>query len=106
MNTRGRSVESVCASQFKSRGPFANISRALQDIGCTMERNSIGSRHGEGPSDGESAVVVKHHAATTIKSDTAIIVDAKDVFDGCFWSKLNKQDAHTSAVTWVNLNFT
>ena len=100
VNTRGRSVERVvqstdgCASQFKSRGPFADISCALQDFGCTMERNFFGSRHGKGPSDGESAVV-KHHAATAIKSGTAIIGDAKDLFDYCFSSKLNKQPSDT-----------
>ena len=46
-----------CASQYKSKGPFANISCALEDFGCTFEHNFFGSRHGKGPSDGESAVV-------------------------------------------------
>ncbi|XP_070203171.1 uncharacterized protein [Littorina saxatilis] len=69
-----------CGSQYKSKGPFADISHALDDHGSTFERNFFGSRHGKGPSDGESAVV-KHNAATAIKGGAAIVTDAKDLFD-------------------------
>lgn len=95
-NTRDIRVENIvqwtdgCASQYKSKGPFADISCALEDFGCTFEGNFFGSRHGKGPSDGESAVV-KHHAATAIKTGAAFINDAKDLFDHCIRSTLNKQ---------------
>lgn len=62
----------------------------MKDFGCTFERNFFGSRHGKGPSDGESTVV-KHHAATAIKTGAAFINDAKDLFDHCVRSTLNKQ---------------
>ncbi|XP_041371083.1 uncharacterized protein LOC121384664 [Gigantopelta aegis] len=84
-----------CSLQYKSKGPFCDISNALTDLGCTLERNFFGSRHGKGPSDGESAVV-KHKAATAVKAGTAIITNAKDLYDYCVSSNLNKQPASTS----------
>ena len=100
-DARGLTVEHLvqwtdgCASQYKSKGPFADISCALDDLGCTLERNFFGSRHGKGPSDGESAVV-KHGAATAIKTGAALINDAKDLFDFCMVSKLNQQPTEFS----------
>ena len=97
-NTRVLQVDHViqwtdgCPSQYKSKGPFSDISCALSDFGCTFERNYFGSRHGKGPSDGESAVV-KHHAATAVKAGSTIIANAKDLFDYCYASTLNKQPA-------------
>lgn len=93
---RGLSVEHAiqwsdgCAAQYKSKGPFSDISHTIQDFGCTWERNFFGSRHGKGASDGESAVV-KHGAANAVKSGAANIDNAKDLFDFCFTSRLNKQ---------------
>ena len=37
-----------CGAQYKSKGPFADISCALSDFGCTFERNFFGSRSWEG----------------------------------------------------------
>ena len=97
--TRGLSLKTIiqwtdgCCSQYKSKGPFSDISCALGDFNCTLERHFFGSRHGKGPSDGESAVI-KHHAAMAVKSGNTIIAGAKDLFDYCFSSKLNKQPAH------------
>ena len=78
-----------CSSQYKSKGPFADISRALQDYGCTFERNFFGSRHGKGPADGESAVV-KSSAMRAIKSGQ-VVTDAEGLFQFCQSSGLNKQ---------------
>lgn len=95
-NKRNITLENIvqwtdgCASQYKSKGPFADVSCAMDDFGCTFERNFFGSRHGKGPSDGESAVI-KHHAATAIKTGAAFVNDAKELFDYCYGSKLNKQ---------------
>ena len=46
-------------SQNKSKDPFVDISYALQDVHCTLERIFcfFCSRHGKGPSDGKSAMV-------------------------------------------------
>ena len=38
-----------CAPQYKSKGPFADVSCAAQDYNCTLDRNFFGSRHGKGP---------------------------------------------------------
>ncbi|XP_041372135.1 uncharacterized protein LOC121385498 [Gigantopelta aegis] len=95
-NTRGLELDHIiqwtdgCASQYKSKGPFSDISCALADFGCTFEQNYFGSRHGKGPSDGESAVV-KHHAATAVKAGSHLITNANDLFNYCFASSLNKQ---------------
>ena len=42
-----------CAAQYKSRGPFADITHSMEDLDATLERNFYGSRHGKGASDGE-----------------------------------------------------
>ena len=65
-----------CASQYKSKGPFADVSCAISDFGCTFERNFLGSRHGKGPSDGESAVV-KSAVTRAVRSGQAIVANAK-----------------------------
>ena len=95
-NIRGLQLDHIiqwtdgCASQYKSKSPFSDISCAVADFGCTLERNYFGSRHGKGPSDSESAVV-KHHAATAVKAGSSIVSNAKDLLDYCFTSSLNKQ---------------
>ena len=68
------------ASQYKSKGPFADIAASDVDFSMRVERCFFGSRHGKGPCDGESAVV-KHHAATAVKAKQAIISTAKDFFE-------------------------
>ena len=42
-----------CGYQYKSKGPFTDISNAEVELGHTVQRNFFGSRHGKGPSDGE-----------------------------------------------------
>ena len=79
-----------CGSQYKSKGPFADISCAIEDFGATMERNFFGSRHGKGPSDGESAVV-KSHASRAVKAGNVVIANAADLYGYCQSSQLNKQ---------------
>jgi len=79
-----------CAAQYKSKGPFSDISCSLIDFGATLERNFFGSRHGKGPSDGESAVV-KHHATSAIMTGKATIASAEDLFKYCQESNLDKQ---------------
>ncbi|KAK7106653.1 uncharacterized protein [Littorina saxatilis] len=78
-----------CAAQYKSKGPFADISRALEDFGATLERNFFGSRHGKGPSDGESAVV-KNHMMTAIVAENAVVTSAEDVYNYLQGSSLRK----------------
>lgn len=68
-----------CASQYKSKGPFADIAASGDDFNTRVERCFFGSRHGKGPCDGEAAVV-KNHAATAVKARKAIIATARDFF--------------------------
>ena len=79
-----------CAAQYKSKGPFADISNALSDLDSTLERNFFGSRHGKGPSDGEAAVV-KKHTMTAIKAGAAVVSSAEDMYSYLIGSVLNKQ---------------
>ena len=94
--TRGLNISHIvqwtdgCAAQYKSKGPFADIACSLVDFNATLERNYFGSRHGKGPSDGESAVV-KSHAASAVATGKAIIATAADFFQYCSESALNKQ---------------
>jgi hypothetical protein len=69
-----------CSSQYKSKGPFLDISCSMDDLGCLTERNYFGSRHGKGPSDGESAVI-KSSARSAVKAGRSIIANAKDLYE-------------------------
>lgn len=95
-SVRGLNIEHVvewsdgCSSQYKSRGPFSSIAASIEDLNATLERNYFGSRHGKGPSDGESAVV-KHHAATAVKAGSAVIATPEDLMEYCTATSLNKQ---------------
>ena len=96
-----------CSSQYKSKGPFADIARSLEDLDTTLERNFYSSRHGKGPSDGECAVV-KHHAAAAVAAGRAVISNATDLFKYCKQSPLNKQPPregcahHLRTFFWVS----
>lgn len=45
-----------CGAQYKSKGPFHDISCAQEKYGVNVQHEFYGSRHGKGPSDGESVV--------------------------------------------------
>ena len=83
-NTRGIKITKMyrysdgCGNQYKSKGPFSDVSYAKEDYGFEMVHNFSGTRHGKGASDGESAVV-KNHAANAVKAGTAVIKGAKDL---------------------------
>ena len=69
-----------CASQYKSKGPFSDISHSTTDLGCTqLERHFFGSRHGKGPSDGMSGII-KHHVDTAVKACQVVVQNAKEMF--------------------------
>ncbi|XP_041377609.1 uncharacterized protein LOC121389984 [Gigantopelta aegis] len=93
-----------CGSQYKSRGPFSDISRAVVDLDATLERHFFGSRHGKGPSDGESAVV-KHHAASAVAAGSVIIASAEDLFSYCSNSALNKQPPSEGCIHFLRSFF-
>ncbi|XP_072015461.1 uncharacterized protein [Amphiura filiformis] len=67
-----------CGQQYKSKGPFSDISYSIDDYGFPIEHFFAGSRHGKGPSDGESAVI-KSRATIAVKSGAAIIKHAKEL---------------------------
>jgi hypothetical protein len=46
-----------CGRKYKSKGPSLDITCSLDDLCCLVERNNFRSRHGKGPSNGESAVI-------------------------------------------------
>ena len=77
-------------SQYKSKGPFADISASQHDMGVPVERNYFGSRHGKGPCDREAAVV-KNHVASAVKCRDVIISNACDFYEYLQKSSLNKQ---------------
>ena len=71
-----------CASQYESKGPFADLAHFWQDLGVSAERHYFGSRHGKGASDGESAVV-KSAATRAIKASQAVISTPDEMFAFC-----------------------
>ena len=66
------------SSQYKSRGPFSDISYAYEDYKYPILHNYFGTRHGKGASDGEGAVV-KSQASQAVLAGTAIIRDAQSL---------------------------
>lgn len=68
------------ACQYKSRGPFLDISYGKEDHQLGFQHEYFGSRHGKGPSDRESGVV-KRLATDAVMSGTEIIANAKDFFN-------------------------
>ena len=68
-----------CASQFKSRGPFADISFCEEDWGVKRERYYFGSCHGKGPSDAAGGVT-KTAARMAVIRGEAIITDARSMY--------------------------
>lgn len=71
-----------CASQYKSFGPMADVAFSGEDYNFPTCHNFYGSRHGKGASDGESAVV-KSKASSAVKCGTAVIGDAKQLYEFC-----------------------
>ena len=68
-----------CGSQYKSRGPFMDVSYGKQDYGVQFQHEFFGSRHGKGPSDGENGVI-KHQATDALMAGNAIIANAHDLY--------------------------
>lgn len=68
-----------CAQQYKSKGPFSDVSYGSTDFGVLIHHNFSGSRHGKGASDGESAVV-KSAATTAVKVGAAVIRNAEELY--------------------------
>ena len=91
------------ASQYKSKGPFLDISYSKEDFKCDLDRNFFGSRHGKGPSDGESAVV-KRQAANAIKTGQAVIDNARAMYEFCVKS-LTKSAEGSCAETHFRRTF-
>lgn len=71
-----------CGAQYKSKGPFLDVAMSEAEYGIKTHHNFFGSRHGKGPSDGESAVV-KRQATDAVCAGTAVIQNAFDMFNFC-----------------------
>ena len=115
-DVRGLVIDNVlqwtdgCAAQYKSKGPFSDVSHAIVDFGVTIQRSFFGSRHGKGPSDGEAAVI-KNRASTAVKNERVFITSAYEMFEFC-QSNLSKQpkgeacpsEHHLRTIFWVGEN--
>ena len=67
--------------QYKSRGPFLDISYGKLDFNLSaFQHEYFGSRHGKGPSDGESGVI-KRLATDAVMSGSEIISNAKELYN-------------------------
>jgi hypothetical protein len=71
-----------CSAQYKSKGPFADITFARDDHDMGIERNFFGSSHGKGPSDGVSGVV-KTKVRNAVKSGEVVVNTAAEMFHYC-----------------------
>lgn len=69
-----------CACQYKNKGPFVDVVQPKSLYNDLVEH--FGSRHGQGPSDGETAVV-KRQAYEAILGCNVVINDAKDLYTYC-----------------------
>lgn len=68
-----------CGQQYKSKGPFSDVSYGVTDFGVSIHHKCSGSRHGKGASDGES-VVVKSAATNAVKAGAALIRNAEVLY--------------------------
>ena len=71
-----------CSAQFKSGGPFTDISYASTDLGCVLERHFFGSRHGKNDSDGVSGVI-KSSVRRAVIGRRCVVAKASDLYDYC-----------------------
>ena len=71
-----------CAGQYKSSRTFADISHAMDDLKCNVERNFFGSRHGKSESDGEGGVV-KSTVSRAVTAEEVIVTDAESFYNFC-----------------------
>ena len=70
--------------QYKSKFIFHRISQSEEQYGFPPEHTYFGSRHGKGPSDGESAAIKSSAAAAAaVKARRVIIGNANDLFTYC-----------------------
>ncbi|XP_052073589.1 uncharacterized protein LOC127711546 isoform X2 [Mytilus californianus] len=65
--------------QFKSKTPFADVSKSNEDYGFPVEKHFFGTRHGKGPCDGEFGVV-KRSVSNSILARSSIVSDAEDFY--------------------------
>ena len=68
-----------CPAQFKSRGPFADISYATVDLWVMLERHFFDSRHGKIDSDGASGVI-KSSVHRAELAGRCVISNAEDLY--------------------------
>jgi hypothetical protein len=71
-----------CSCQYKSRGPFADLSFAEVDHGVKFERQFFGSRHGKGPSDGVSGTV-KNAVRLAVTARRTVVNEAVAMYNFC-----------------------
>ena len=67
-------------NQNKSKGPFLDVFYAAQDYGISFQHEWFGSRHGKGPSGGESGVI-KRLATDAVMAGNVVIRNAKEMYD-------------------------
>ncbi|KAK7090626.1 uncharacterized protein [Littorina saxatilis] len=72
-----------CASQYKGKTSFVDLSFSKEDTGILTERHYFGSRHGKGPCDAEIGTV-KKNASLAVKRRTAVISDPSQLYQ---WGK-------------------
>jgi hypothetical protein len=71
-----------CGSQYKSKGPFFDISNYERSAGWPVQRHFFGSRHGKGPSDGEGGVI-KSKVDFFVKTRKYLVRNGKEMFEVC-----------------------
>ena len=61
-----------CASQYKSKGPYSDISHATSELDCVqLERHLFGLRHS----------LIKHHVDSAVKLNQAVVSHTKEMFE-------------------------
>ena len=83
-----------CSAQYKSKGPIADIAHSEMDYKFPTQHNYFGSRHGKGPSDGESAVV-KSLASAAVKSGEHTIATAWEMYRFLLENAVRDGDCNT-----------
>ena len=62
-----------CSAQYKSRGPFVDISCSYEDFDIKRERHYFGSCHGKGPCDAAGGIMKTATRMAVIRGDAVVL---------------------------------
>ncbi|XP_070549829.1 uncharacterized protein [Ptychodera flava] len=88
-----------CASQYKSKGAFCDLSYCRSENGFAVERHFFGSQHGKGPCDGDAGTV-KTTVRQALVAHKVVVGNGKQIYSFCH-EKLTKDGLCTNRQSFL-----